>query len=124
MRSVIIGASLILVFVFASLIGITLTDETQRCDEIEASLEDSIKESLEEMHRVKSYPIENINDFMADFCETLLYENSANGKLTVSLLGYDNEKGIADIEVKSQFKIVTGKTKEIKREIAVDLERW
>ncbi|MBE5968808.1 MAG: hypothetical protein E7242_01095 [Lachnospiraceae bacterium] len=124
MRAALMGICFIFIFGFSTITQCVITDVATRCDEVKMTFDDSVRDTMQAMLCTKAYSIDEIDDFMADFIETFMFENSANSKFKIEVSSIDAEAGIANVQVSSYFKVASGKWKQITVENAVVFNQW
>lgn len=119
-----IGMSIINVFLgcVTLLIVMTVYGRMNHSMELKSNLSSIVEETVEHMTINPKYNIENTNEFLADFVETLSTVIDAESDITVEIFQCDKEKGILAVNVIAAFQHPNGKigTVECKRTVILN----
>lgn len=92
------------------MIILTISGRALRQSENTDALADAIETSLKNVMQQKAYTINNSDEFVADFLETLLVQYNSDSKITVKILKQDMEKGLLSVEVDEEYTHPNGNT--------------
>lgn len=107
---VFVGASsIVLVIMMQSSINI---ENIQR-EEVTASLEFAMTQTMQELMGKSSYAVRNTNEMMAMFLQEMLARVKGDMNLTVISHACDYEKGIMDIEAVGEFTLPGNKIEKV-----------
>lgn len=107
---VFVGASsIVLVIMMQSSINI---ENIQR-EEVTASLEFAMTQTMQELMEKNSYAVRNTNEMMAMFLQEMLARVEGDMNLTVISHACDYEKGIMDIEAVGEFTLPGNRIKKV-----------
>lgn len=89
-------------------IAMTVGGRMHRSMEIKGSLPSAVEETVEKLAD-KKYTIDNRNEYLADFTESLGAALDSDSGIRVEVTGTDKEKGLLSIRVTEEFKHPNGK---------------
>lgn len=86
------------------LIMFVIYGQTTRQNELQDTLSTAVEQSLENMKFKKNYTINNTDEFIADFVQSLTLSIESDSDIEVNVLNVDTDKGLFDVEVKEKFR--------------------
>lgn len=100
-----IGMSVINLFLGCVILLITMTvyGRINHSMELKSNFSSIIEETVEHMTINPKYNIQNTNEFLADFVETLVAAIDSESDITVEIFQCDKEKGILAVNVVAAF---------------------
>ena len=100
-----IGMGIINVFLGCVMLLITMTiyGRMNYSMELKSNLSSVIEEIVEHMTMNSKYSIQNTNEFLADFTESLIAAFDSESDITVEIFQCDKEKGILAVNVVAAF---------------------
>ena len=133
MKHLFYGLTLGIISILCILLVVSLEGQTTRRNEIENSLKTAVNEAISDTYENGSYTIDDNEEFIADFTQTLINninvgDTNEDGvlsedekydkkfKLKVDVLGIDSDKGLLSIRVTEKYSALSGKVKEAKYE--------
>lgn len=122
MRIMIISFCLTMSIFLTSTIHMSIISKSSREQELKASLDMCISDTLETLFINKLYDIKDLDQLMADFCTGFMLTQNANSNITIKLIDADKEEGLIYIEVLSSFLFPNGREKTISCKRMVILE--
>ena len=116
------GVSLFIIMIIFIAIILTLHGRATRANENTNALVTAIETSLSSVMNQKAYSIEDSDEFVADFLETLLIQYESDSEITVKILKQDMEKGLLSVEVDEKYNHPNGKdgTVSVQRTVIFD----
>lgn len=109
MRNIMAGILAGLIIAAVVVFCVTQQGRDTRQAEVKNALSEAIENSMETVMSTNSYSINDKEEFVADFLESLLSQVESTSTLTVNILKADNEKGLLSVEVIEQYKHPNGK---------------
>jgi hypothetical protein len=103
------GVSLFVIMVAFIAIMLTLHGRATRANENTNALVTAIETSLGSVMDQKAYGIEDSDEFVADFLQTLLLQYKSDSEITVKVIKQDMEKGLLSVEVDEKYSHPNGK---------------
>lgn len=103
MKNVIISIGLVMMMIITILILYTIYGQNTRQNEVEEALTVAVEQTLENMKIDKSYDVNSVEEFIADFNQNLILAIESDSTLEVNILSVDIEKGLLDVEVVETF---------------------
>lgn len=96
--------------IFVIIILLTSYGRSARITEVENGLTEAMESSLKNVMEQKAYKINNSDEFIADFLETLLMQLQSESDVTVHILKQDMKKGLLSVEVIETYAHPNGET--------------
>jgi hypothetical protein len=87
--------------------------KTWEREELEESMATAMKQTLSEVMEKNSYGIQNRNEMLAAFLQTMLYKLRGDVDLTVKIHRMDYELGQMDVEAIGIFRRANGETRHV-----------
>lgn len=103
MKSVIISSVCISAILFVLAIQSVINAKSVCEQELEDSLSVAVSQTMKEVMEQEHYGIENRNEWIAAFLQSMIIRTNSKTDLTVYVLCADEKKGIMDIEVEETF---------------------
>ncbi|MBQ8278250.1 MAG: S8 family serine peptidase [Roseburia sp.] len=91
--------------------------------ELKSNLPSAVEETVENMMLSNKYSINDTDEFLADFVQTLVISLDAKSDITVDILQCDREKGILTVKVTASFLHPNGKSGTVECERTVIFNR-
>ena len=110
MKQVTLGLVSGLIIIIFAVILINLNSKADRKQQLTDNLAEAVEETAQSVFKEKNYDVNDNDEFIADFLETLLSEIDSDGTLTVNVVEADLEKGILSVDVVEEFKYTNGNT--------------
>ena len=113
MRTVIVSVIGISSLFLVVLIQRNVTRQMWEYDKIEESLTVAMGQTLSEVMEKNSYGIQNRNEMIAAFLQSMIRRTSEDVDLTVKVHQFDYELGQMDVEVRGNFLVEGEETREV-----------
>lgn len=113
MRTVIVSVIGISSLFLVVLIQRNVTRQMWEYDKIEESLTVAMGQTLSEVMEKNSYGIQNRNEMIAAFLQSMIRRTSEDVDLTVKVHQLDYELGQMDVEVRGNFLVEGEETREV-----------
>ena len=113
MRTVIVSVIGISSLFLVVLIQRNVTRQMWEYDKIEESLTVAMGQTLSEVMEKNSYGIQNRNEMIAAFLQSMIRRSSEDVDLTVKVHQLDYELGQMDVEVRGNFLVEGEETREV-----------
>lgn len=126
MKSAAIAFVSCLMIISVVLILTKMDNRSIRQSELETNVSVALEQTMTNLKVDKKYDVHTeagINEWVADFIQSLLICTDSNSGITVNILKADPEKGILDVECVSTYK-VNNKTKSISCRKTVLFDEW
>lgn len=123
MKSVIVSSVCISAILLVLAIHTVINGKAATLQELEDSLAVSVSQTMKEVMEQESYGIQNKNEFIAAFLQALVMRTNSDVDMTVSVISFDMERGLMDIEVTEKISFLNMEEKEIKVRRTVIFER-
>lgn len=124
MKHVIYGSVLLVVTVMVIAGVMIVSGKDVRENEADKALNTAVEQTLKQLQEYGGYEIEDGQELIADFQQTLLMHISSDADIEVKILAADAEKGVLDVEVTATYKTVNAKEKQAVCRKTVILEQY
>ena len=102
---------------------LTTNGRMNRSMEIKSNLSSAIEGALEELKLEKSYNIDNADQFLADFTESMSMAIDSDAEIKTEIMNVDKERGLLSIRVTETFTHPNGNEGTVSEERTVILNR-
>lgn len=121
MKQIIFGMAAGCIVILCAVAILTVEGKSSRENELKHALSAAVEETMENLCTTQKYTVENQEEFIADFCQSLLQrihvgtEESRDENLAVevNVTGVDLEKGLLSVAVTETFTYPNGNIGEI-----------
>lgn len=124
MKHTIYGVALLFTLVLVIAGAMIVSGKDVRENEVDKALNTAVEQTLEQLRKDGGYEVKDPRELIADFQQALLMHISSDCELQVRILTADIEKGVLDVEVRSQYKTVRGANKQAVCRKTVILEEY
>ena len=124
MKYTIFGTALLFMVVMVIAGVMIVSGRNVRENEVDKALNTAVEQTLEQLREDGSYEVKNPGELIADFQQALLMHISSDSDLQVKILTADTEKGVLEVEVRTQYKTVRGRQKHAVCRKTVILEEY
>ena len=100
---------------------LTINGRTNRSMEIKSNLSSAIEGAVEELKLEKSYDIENVDQYLADFTEAMSMAIDSDGEIQTEIMNVEKDRGLLSIRVTETFTHPNGKEGTVSEERTVIL---
>lgn len=114
MRTVIISCVSVCCILLLVMIQSTVNSQSVREAELRDGLGTAVSQTMREVMESDGKGIEDREDLVAAFMQSLLAKVSSDIELTVKIYSVDIENGLMDVEVCGEYQTAAGKTKTLK----------
>jgi len=111
-----------MIFFLSAIIHLSIISNNTRQEELTSTLGTTVEDTMNTMRVNHMYKINNVDQFMADFCTAFMLKQNANSDLTIKLVGIDCNNGAVYIQVDSKFVYPNGRVKTITYKTSLILE--
>jgi type II secretory pathway pseudopilin PulG len=94
------------------LIIMAITSNSARGNEQEQALAAAVEQSLKQL-KLEQNRIEDYQELISDFSQSLLLQVSSDSDVTVKVLAADMKRGLLDIEIAETYRSIRGNKKEV-----------
>lgn len=124
MKYSVYGVALLALAVLTIAGGMVVSGKDVRENEMDKALNTAVEQTMEQLNKEGSYEIQNVQELIADFHQSLLLHISSDSDLEVKILTADIEKGVLDVEVRQTYQTLRGAKKEAVCKKTVLLEQY
>lgn len=124
MKKTILGITLLGIMVLVMAAAMVVNGRNVRKNEMDRMLDTAVEQTVAELQEEKEYRLENKNEFLADFVESLLLKVNSDSEIEVSVAGADEINGLLSIKVTEHFKHPNGKPGKVETERTVVMEQY
>lgn len=130
MKYIVYGVSSLLIITLVVITIMTIEGKTSRATDVDDTLSLSVNEAITNLTESGKYSIENKDEFVADFCELLLFDINQgedehadpNLNINVSIAGVDTKKGVLMLVVEETYTNPNGKISKARVETSAILD--
>ena len=108
MKYTVYGTALLFMVIMAIAGVMFVSGRDVRENEVDKALNTAVEQTLEQLRKDGSYEVKEPRELIADFQQALLMHISSDSELQVKILTADTEKGVLDVEVRTQYETVRG----------------
>lgn len=109
--------------VLTLMIVMAIDGRSNRSMELQSNLPSAVEETVEIMAANKKYNIDNPNEYLADFMESLSSTLDSDSGIKVEIINTDKERGLLSILVTEEFEHPNGKIGTVECERTVILNK-
>ena len=112
MKNIVTIISCALIGVITLAIVMSVSGRMNRSMEVKSNLSSAVEETVENL-AVKKYAVSDMEEYLADFSESLMDFIDTDSEITVQVAAADMEKGILAVKVTETFMHPNGRTGEV-----------
>lgn len=124
MKYSVYGVVLMVLAVLVIAGGMVVSGKDIRENEMDKALNTAVEQTMEQLKKEGGYEIQNPQELIADFHQSLLLHISSDSDLEVKVLTADTQKGVLDVEVRQTYQTLRGAKKEAVCRKTVLLEQY
>lgn len=124
MKNVFLGSVIMLCGVIFLVVVMTLGGKQLRQNELNRAVDGALEETVENQFNAKTYSVNNTNEFVVDFMETLLVQINSDSTIEIKVLDADYEKGLISVEVIEHFAHPVGTQGSVSVKRTVIMEQY
>lgn len=124
MKYSVYGVVLMVLAVLAIAGGMVVSGKDIRENEMNKALNTAVEQTMQQLKKEGGYEIQNAQELIADFHQSLLLHISSDSDLEVKILTADTENGVLDVEVRQIYQTLRGRKKEAVCRKTVLLEQY
>ena len=104
MKYSVYGVALLVLAVLTIAGGMVISGKDVRENEMDKALNTAVEQTMEQLNKEGGYEIQNVQELIADFHQSLLLHISSDSDFEVKILTADIEKGVLDVEVRQTYQ--------------------
>lgn len=124
MKSVFLAFGITICSFISIVIIMTLCGSNMRQNELYRAVDSALKDTVENQFDIKTYKVNNNDEFIADFMESLLVQINSDSKVIVNVLDVDYQKGLLSVEVIEKYKHPIGTVGQVSVKRTVIMEQF
>lgn len=124
MKHMVYGIALLAIAVMVVAGVMIVSGKDVRENEADKALNTAVEQTLEQLKKHGSYEIDNAQELIADFQQTLLLHISSDADLEVKILTADTERGVLDVKITETYRTINARVKQAVCRKTVILEEY